>query len=80
MIEGEEFDKQSRERNDRIVAIEKDAHSRADIKTIDDLGKEFCDELEEFFVNYRRLSKKEYRILDVRGPAQARKLVKVGIR
>ena len=80
VIEGEEFDKKSKERNDRIVAIEKDAHSWADVKTIDDLGKEFCDELEEFFVNYRKLSKKEYRILDVKGPGQARKLVKSAMR
>jgi len=48
----------------------------ADIKTIDELGTEFCRELEEFFVNYHRLWGKEYRVLDVKGPAAARKLVK----
>jgi inorganic pyrophosphatase len=58
------------------VAVQEDAHSWADIKTIDDLGTEFCRELEEFFVNYHRLSGKEYRVLDVKGPAAARKLVK----
>ena len=76
VIEGEEFDKKTKARNDRIVAVEKEAHRWAAIKTINDLGKEFCDELEEFFVNYRRLSKKAYRILKVRGPDHARKLVK----
>jgi inorganic pyrophosphatase len=80
VIEGEEGDKKKKERNDRIVAVEQDAHSWADVKTIDDLGKEFCEELEEFFVNYRRLSSKEYRVLDVKGPQQARKLVKLGMR
>ena len=40
-------DNKDKERNDRIIAVEKDAHSWADIKTIDDLGKEFCRELEE---------------------------------
>ena len=58
------------------MAIQQDAHSWADIKTIDDLGKEFCKELEEFFVNYHRLSGKEYRVLDVKGPGTARKLVR----
>ena len=64
-----------KEANDRIVAVQEDAHSWADIKTMDDLGKEFCSELEEFFVNYHRLSGKKYRVLDVKGPGTARKLV-----
>ena len=80
VIEGEQGDKKDKERNDRIVAVEKDARSWADIKTIADLGKEFCRELEEFFVNYHKLSGEKYRVLGVRGPDQARKLVKSGMR
>jgi len=61
VIEGEQRDeKKKKERNDRIIAIQEDAHSWADVKTIDDLGKEFCHELEDFFVNYHELSGKEY--------------------
>jgi inorganic pyrophosphatase len=59
-------DNKDKERNDRIIAVEKDAHSWADIKTIDDLGKEFCRELEEFFVNYHRLFGEKYRVLGVK--------------
>jgi inorganic pyrophosphatase len=80
VIEGEQGDKKKKERNDRIVAVEKDAHSWADIKTIDDLGKQFCRELEEFFVNYHRLSGEQYRVLGTKGPGQARRLVKSGMR
>jgi inorganic pyrophosphatase len=82
VIEGEQGKNKdkNKERNDRIIAVEKDAHSWADIKTIDDLGKQFCDELKEFFVNYHDLSGKEYRVLDVKGPDQARKLVKSKMR
>jgi inorganic pyrophosphatase len=80
VIEGEQGEKKDKERNDRIVAVQEDAHSWADIKTIDDLGKEFCRELEEFFMNYHRLSGKEYRVLDVKGPSAARKLVKSGMK
>jgi Inorganic pyrophosphatase len=54
----EQGGKKDEERNDRIVAVEQ-AHSWADIKTIDDLGKPFVRELEEFFVNYLRLSGKQ---------------------
>src|SRR5580692_2502785 len=84
VIEGEQIEKKNKNknkskdkvRNDRIVAVEQDAHSWADIKNIDDLGKHFIQELEEFFVEYHRLSETEYRVLDVKGPGPARKLVK----
>jgi len=80
VIEGEQGDKKDKERNDRIVAVEQDAHSWEDIKTIDDLGKQFVKELEEFFVNYHKLSGKQYRVIGLKGPNQARKLVKLGRR
>jgi hypothetical protein len=56
------------------LAVEQDAHNWADVKTIDDLGKEFERELEDFFVNYYELSGKQYRVLGVEGPNQARKV------
>jgi inorganic pyrophosphatase len=70
----------NKERNDRVVPVEKENHSWADIKHIDDLGKQFLHELEEFFVNYHELSGKQYRVIDVRGPKQARKRIEDGIR
>jgi inorganic pyrophosphatase len=86
VIEGEQIEKNDKNknkgkdkdkvRNDRIVAVEQDAHSWADIRNIDDLGKHFLQELEEFFVEYHRLSEREYRVLNVKGPGSARKLVK----
>ena len=78
VIEGEQEGKKGNERNDRIIAVERDAHSWADVKTVDNLGKEFCRELEEFFVNYHKLTGKKYRVLDMKGPDQAWKLVKSG--
>lgn len=81
VIQGEQGDdKKNKERNDRIVAVEQDAHSWADIRSVADLGKQFVRELEEFFVNYHRLSGKRYRVLGLKGPDQARKLVKSGMR
>src|SRR5579872_5056285 len=76
VIEGEQGDKKKRVRNDRIVAVEQDAHSWEDIKDIADLGKPFIRELEEFFVNYHKLSGKRYRVLGLAGPQQARRLVR----
>ncbi|HKU28000.1 MAG TPA: inorganic diphosphatase [Candidatus Sulfotelmatobacter sp.] len=80
VIEGEQKSKKGKERNDRIVAVEKDAHSFADVKKVDDLGKQFQRELEEFFVNYHKLTGNEYRLLGMYGPDHARKLVKNGRR
>jgi inorganic pyrophosphatase len=80
IIEGEQGDGKDKERNDRVVAVEKDNHSFVDIDHIDDLGKEFVHELEEFFVNYHKLSGKEYRVIDVKGPKQARKRIEEGMR
>jgi inorganic pyrophosphatase len=71
VIEGEQGKKGDKERNDRIVAIEQSNHRWAHVKHIDDLGKQFVRELEEFFVNYHELMEKKYKIIDVRGPREA---------
>jgi inorganic pyrophosphatase len=76
IIEGKQGSKAEKERNDRIVAIEQANHSFADIRTIDDLGKKFLKELQEFFVNYHELSGKKYRVLGVKGPEAAQKVIR----
>ena len=78
VIEGEQSDKKTKVRNDRIIAIENDNHSWADIRTISDLGDHFCRELKAFFVDYHQLSQEKFRVLSVKGPKAARKLIKNG--
>jgi inorganic pyrophosphatase len=80
VIEGEQGGKKKKERNDRVVAIEKDNHSFADIKNVDDLGKRFVQELEDFFVNYHELSGEQYSILGVKGPDRAKRRIADGKR
>ena len=80
IIEGEQGKKKDRERNDRVVAVEQANHSYAHVKHVKDLGKKFVKEHKEFFVNYHELSGKQYRILDVRGPGEAKRRVKDGMR
>jgi len=75
VIQGEQGKKKAVERNDRVVAVENGNHSYAHIKHIDELGKHFERELEEFFVNYHRLDGKDYRVLGLKGPAAARRCV-----
>jgi inorganic pyrophosphatase len=78
VIEGEQENKKKATRNDRIVAVDMENHQWAHIEHVDDLGKLFVNELEEFFVNFHNLEGKKYRILDVRGPGQARRCVEAG--
>jgi inorganic pyrophosphatase len=78
VIEGEQSEGKKVERNDRILAVEQKSHEWADIKTVKDLGEKFCEELEDFFENYHELSKEKYRVLDIKGPKAAWKLVKYG--
>lgn len=80
VIEGEQEEGKKTERNDRIVAVEKSNHTWANTKHIDDLGKAFVKELEEFFVNFHELKGKEYRVLDVKGPGAAEKCVRRGMK
>src|SRR5580693_4345048 len=80
IIEGEQGKKKKRVRNDRIVAVEQENHSYAYVKHVDDLGKKFVRELEEFFVNYHRMLGKTYSIIGVKGPGEARRRIKDGER
>jgi inorganic pyrophosphatase len=80
IIEGEQGEKNNRERNDRIIAIEVANHSYARVHHVKDLGKKFVKELEEFFVNYHELDGEKYKILDVKGPVEARRRLNHGIR
>jgi inorganic pyrophosphatase len=76
IIEGEQGTKKERVRNDRVVAIASENHSLAQVRQIKDLGGPFVRELEDFFVNFHRLSGKEYRILGCKGPAAASRAIK----
>src|SRR5579862_801643 len=80
VIEGQQGKKKKGERNDRIIAIEEANHSYAHVRHVKELGKKFVKELEEFFVNYHDLQGEKYRILDVKGPAEARRRVDDGIK
>jgi inorganic pyrophosphatase len=80
VIEGEQQDGNKAQRNDRLVAVENGNHAWANVKHIDDMGKKFVKELEDFFVNFHKLKGRKYRILDVKGPRQALKSIRQGLK
>jgi len=80
IIEGQQGRKREGNRNDRIIAIEEANHSYAHVRHVKELGKKFVTELEEFFVNYHDMEGEKYRILDMKGPTEARRRLEDGIR
>jgi inorganic pyrophosphatase len=80
VIRGEQGEGKETEENDRLVGVEIANHQWEHIDHVDDLGKQFVKELEEFFVNYHNLTGKEYRILGVKGPGGARKCLEQGMK
>ena len=80
IIEGQQGKKKEKTRNDRVIAVENDNHSYAHVRHVQDLGKKFVKELEEFFVNYHRHLGKKYRVLDVKGPSEAWRRIEDGLR
>jgi inorganic pyrophosphatase len=80
IIEGEQKDGRKKIRNDRIVAVEQDAHTYTDLRHLNELGKPFLRELEEFFVNYHELTGEKYLVLDARGPKAAHRHIQESMR
>jgi inorganic pyrophosphatase len=66
--------------NDRIIAVERNNHSFASVRHLNDLGTHFLKELEEFFVNYHELDDERFEIAGTAGPHHARDCVKRGVR
>ena len=59
IIEGEQIEGKERLRNDRVVAIEKENHSFADIQHIGDLGEEISAGAGDFFRELSRVERDE---------------------
>jgi inorganic pyrophosphatase len=81
VIEAEQTETDGKsERNDRLVAVA--AHSRdySEVQSFDDLNKNMLKEIEQFFVNYNKERGKKFRVLQMRGPQHALKLLKKSLR
>jgi inorganic pyrophosphatase len=80
VIEAEQTEDGDTERNDRLIGVA--AHSRdySEVKSFGDLNKNMLKEIEQFFVNYNKERGKKFRVLQMRGPQQALKLLKKSLR
>ena len=75
VIEIEETEKGQTERNDRIVAVAAVSHLYAKVRELTDLGTDYTDNLARFWINKNELEGKQVRVLGLKGPRQAVKLI-----
>ncbi len=73
VMEGEQEKDGKKERNDRLLAVESDSHFYSEIKHVNQLPQQLLREIGEFFVNYHRLDGSEFRVIGIKGPAEARR-------
>ncbi len=76
VMEADQTEDGKTERNDRLIAVA--AHSRdyLDVKSLDDLSSNMLKEIEQFFINYNKEKGKKFKVLRMRGPGQALKMLK----
>ncbi|MBS1625256.1 MAG: inorganic diphosphatase [Bacteroidetes bacterium] len=68
------------ERNDRILAVQNASVDHSMLRTIKDVDKHLLDEVEHFFVYYNEMSGKKFKMLGVKGPKAARRLIDAHIK
>jgi inorganic pyrophosphatase len=75
VIHAEETEGRDTVENDRLLAIPLRAHDHQKIRNIREIDQSILDQIENFFLSYTRLQKKQFRIKGCSGPKQALKLV-----
>ena len=80
VMEAEQTEKDGkRERNDRLIAVAAQSYEYSGVQSLDDLDKHVLKQIEQFFINYNKEKGKKFRVLQMRGPKQALKLLKKSI-
>lgn len=80
VMEAEQTEEGQTERNDRLLGVSTHSRDYSEIKNIHDLNPNLLKELEQFFITYNKERGKEFRVLQMRGPKQALKLLKKSLR
>jgi inorganic pyrophosphatase len=76
VIEGEQKEDGETVRNDRLIAVAIKSHQHSDLRDITQLNDTFVNDIGQFFANYNRLRGKQFKVLAVRGPNYAERLLK----
>jgi inorganic pyrophosphatase len=76
VMEAEQTEKGKTERNDRLIAVADHSRDYSEVKSLNDLNSNMLKEIEQFFITYNKEKGKKFKVLQMRGPGQALKLVK----
>ncbi len=77
VMEAEESEKgNSSERNDRVLAVNCVSNLYEKVRTVDDLESTFIDNLSQFWIQKHALEGKRFKVLGIRAPAEAAKLIR----
>lgn len=80
VIEGEQTEDDETVRNDRLIGVTDISRLYATVKSVDDLGDDFLEQLTRFWVNFNALKGHRFEVLGVKDPAQAMDLIEQGKR
>ena len=81
IIEAEQTEKdQTKERNDRLVAIPLKTRRYKNIRSVKDCDQHMVKEIERFFMTYDEDSGKKFKVLSLHGPHRAELLAKNGMK
>ncbi|MBE7170011.1 MAG: inorganic diphosphatase [Williamsia sp.] len=76
VIEAEQTDEGKRIRNDRAIAVAVESKQYKSIKTMDELDKNFVDDMVDFIAAYQKRSEHHFTPLRFSGPERAVELIK----
>lgn len=76
VMEAEQTENGKTERNDRLIAVAAQSRDYSDAKSLNDLNSNMLKEIQQFFITYNMEKGKKFKVLRMRGPKQALKLVK----
>lgn len=76
VMEAEQTEEGKTERNDRLIAVATHSRDYSEVKGLGDLNSNMLKEIEQFFITYNKEKGKKFKVLRMRGPGQALKMVK----
>src|SRR5689334_2416849 len=76
VIEAEQTEAGTTQRNDRLVAVATETRNHSHIRFIGDLNSNLVHEIERFFISYNETKGKQFKILGRHGPERALELVR----
>jgi inorganic pyrophosphatase len=76
VIEAEQIEEGKKQRNDRLIAVAEENHSYSDLRDLKDINPTLLKDLGQFFVNYHQARGSKFKVLGVRGPTQAYRLLR----